>query len=110
MGGELFRTEMLAAKLSLNESQRDQLYEIADSARETIRPHVREMMLHREDMLALAQADSFDEAAVRRLATAQSAAMVEMMVAKLRKKHQIWQILDDRQRQEFEALMARHRP
>lgn len=98
----MWRMERLAHSLDLDPQQREQLEQLEETARKSIRPRVRELVSGRQELRKLIQADAFDETAVRQLATRQSAAMTEMMVEHARQRYRVRQLLTPTQREKFD--------
>lgn len=107
-GHGLWRAEKIAAKLDLSDAQRDQFAELEQASRERLRPFVRQMVEGREQIHELMQMDTFNETAVRQVAQANSAALIEMMVEHARQRHQMRQLLTPEQRQKMQAMKSRH--
>ncbi|MEQ8660963.1 MAG: Spy/CpxP family protein refolding chaperone [Gammaproteobacteria bacterium] len=105
MGADLFHVERMAEKLGLDDSQRQQLEALHERQRELARPHVRALVKARKAMRAATRGDSFDEGAVRTIATAQSTAMIELAVLRQRARFEMRQILTPEQR---ERMRRRH--
>lgn len=95
-GGRQF--EHLADLLDLSEAQQAQVKVLRDAEREAVKPLLQQLQENREAIHQLTQAATFDEAAVRRLATKQAAINAELLVSRARTRSQINALLTPEQR------------
>lgn len=104
-GGRQF--ERLADLLDLSEAQQEQVKALRDAEREAVKPLLQQLQENREAIHQLTQATTFDEAAVRRLATKQAAINTELLVSRARTRSQINALLTPEQRSLADKLGPR---
>ena len=66
-----------------------------------------ERAAHRAEMQALMSADSFDEAKAKTLISAQQSNMSERMLAKMKTRYEMYQILTDDQKAQFAEMQMK---
>ena len=98
------RLEIMAEVLDLNEAQQQQIQEIVEQERTEMESNRQKMHEFHEQMRALLESDSFDEAAVRSLAESQAKLKTEAFVARAKVKNQIFQLLNSEQQELAEKL------
>ncbi len=91
------------ARLDLSESQRSRVQAIMDQVREQMEAHRRAMRSIREQLAAL-DPGSYDEKAVRKLASQLSEQMTEMVVLTQQTRSRIHAVLTPEQQQQLEKL------
>ena len=101
--------QRMAVILDLSDKQQAQIKAILQSERETTAPLQKSLQANREALRQGAQADTFDEAAVRNLAESQAATRTELIVARLRTQNRIHALLTPEQRAKAEKLRPMHR-
>ncbi len=100
------RMQRMAEVLGLSAEQQTQIQKITKSERETVAPLLEKLRASREELRNAAQAEKFDETAVRSIAAGQAATRTELIVARARTKAQIQAVLTSDQR----ALAEKLRP
>jgi periplasmic protein CpxP/Spy len=93
--------------LDLTDAQQAQMKDILAKEKPTVRPLFQQLAQGRLQMKQLEQAGTFDEAKVRAAATAQSQAMIELMVQKARIKSELMAVLTPDQKDKMAKLEAR---
>ena len=88
----------MAEILGLSTEQQTKIKEILQQERQAVAPLQAQLQTSREQLREAAQADTFDEAAVRKLAETQAATRTELTVARLRTRHQVQAVLTPEQR------------
>jgi protein CpxP len=104
--GERFLARMTEA-LNLSTEQQEKIKVIMEEHRNKVAPLRQSLAESRDKLHEAAKADSFDEAAVRSLATSQAATKTELMVERARMKSQIHALLTPEQRKLAEEKMER---
>lgn len=89
----------LARVLDLTEEQQLQIRALREAERERMDPIHQQLADAEEELRAATAAETFDEAAVRSLATAQAGLTVELTVSRARTRHQIDALLTPAQRE-----------
>lgn len=97
MGGRHF--ERMAERLGLSDAQKEQIAALREAARKQAEPLLQQRQESREAMQKLVGAETFDEAAVRKLADKQARTQTELMVIRARTHSQINAVLTPEQRQ-----------
>jgi Spy/CpxP family protein refolding chaperone len=100
------RMERIAQALELSDTQREEIAAIRSEQRQKTAPLRQQMMQNKNELRTLTGADSFDEAAVRSLATAQAELKTEMIVARAETRSRIHALLTPEQREKADELMA----
>jgi len=100
------RQERMARVLELTAAQQESIEGIRREERAKSAPLRQALAEGREQLRRLAEADSFDEAAVRALAASQAATRTELIVARTRAQNRIHALLTPEQR----ALAEKLRP
>lgn len=101
------RMERMADILGLSAEQNEQVRSIRESEREAAAPLRQQLAENRAKLHAAADAQPFDEAAVRALAAEQAATRTELIVARARMQSRINAVLTFEQRQLAEKLRPR---
>jgi periplasmic protein CpxP/Spy len=101
------RMERIAQALELSDTQREEIAAIRSEQRQKTAPMRQQMMQNKDELRTLTGADSFDEAAVRSLATAQAELKTEMIVARAETRSRIHALLTPEQREKADELMER---
>jgi len=98
------RLELMAEVLDLSEAQQKQIQEIIEQERAEMDGNRGKMRESREQMRALLENDTFDEAAVRSLAESEAKLKVDAFVMRAKVKNQIFQLLTSEQQDLAEKL------
>lgn len=98
----------MARVLDLTEAQQVEIKAIMENERATIQPLREQLQAARAKVKDLVKAETFDEAAVRSLLSAQEGNRTEMMVAKARAHSRIHALLTPEQRELAEKLEPLH--
>ena len=94
-----------AHKLDLTDAQQSQLKDIMAKEKPALKPLFQQLAQSRHQMRQLEEADTFNEAQVRTLATQQSQAMTELIVQKARIESEMLQVLNPDQKTKFKEMM-----
>jgi protein CpxP len=108
--GPGFEKHMLgffADYLDLTDVQQTQAKQILDKERPTVQPLIAQLAQTHQKMRALEEASSFDEAAVRTMATQQAQTMTELIVQKARIKSELIAVLTPDQKTKLQKFMDR---
>jgi len=89
----------LAKKLKLTDAQEEQVQAFLKGEKERVAPLREKLRENRKQLRQAAEADTFDEAAVKTLATNQANLQAELIVSHLRVQSQIHAILTPEQRE-----------
>lgn len=112
MGGDFgFGDHMLSYftdVLDLTQAQQDQAKAIMDKEKPVIEPLMKQLMQAHNDMSALEDSGTFDEAKVRALAAQNTQAMTELFVQKARVHAEFMQILTPEQKTKLQQIRAKH--
>lgn len=106
----------MAKELDLTEEQQEQIRAILQTERQKAAPLRKQLAENREQIRKAAEAQPFDEAAVRALAASQNATRVELVVSRARAKSQVFALLTPEQRELAKKFRAEgkgrhgHRP
>lgn len=92
------RGDRLAEALNLSEAQRQQIDALRDAEQKQLGPLFKDTQQTRAALQALTKAETFDEAAVRKLAEKLAAASTEQIVAQVRTSNRIYALLTPEQR------------
>ncbi len=106
-GDGLFQIERIANELELTDEQRAEFERIESNGREAARSHVQDMIEVRKAMQQLLDADTFDEAAVRSLASRKSASMMELTIIRARKRFEFKSLLTSEQKEKLNHMHER---
>jgi protein CpxP len=98
------RLELMAEVLDLTETQHKQIQKIIEQERAEMDGNREKMRESREQMRALLENDTFDEAAVRSLAESEAKLKVDAFVTRAKVKNQIFQLLTSEQQDLAEKL------
>ena len=93
--------------LDLTDAQQAQMKDILAEEKPTFRPLMQQLAQGRQQMKALEQAGTFDEAKVRAAASQQTQTMTELMVQKARIKSELMAVLTSDQKDKLAKLEAR---
>ena len=93
--------------LDLTDAQQAQMKDILSKGKPTIGPLMQQLAQGRQQMKALEQAGSFDEAKVRAAASQQTQTMTELMVQKARIKSELMAVLTSDQKDKLAKFEAR---
>jgi Spy/CpxP family protein refolding chaperone len=104
--GERFLARMTEV-LNLSAEQQEKIKAIMDEHHAKVAPLRQSLDENRDKLRQAAKADTFDEAAVRTLATSQAATKTELMVERARMQHQINALLTPEQRKLAEEMLDR---
>ncbi len=88
----------MAKVLKLTETQQSQIKAVLDTERDLVKPLFDKMHASRTELTTLAEAPSFDEAAVRVIAGEQAATEIELTVSRTRVQSKINGLLTQEQR------------
>lgn len=105
-GGERFLARMTEA-LNLSAEQQEKIKAIMEDHRNKVAPLRQSLDESRDKLRQMAKADSFDEAAVRSLATSQAGTKTEMIVERTRMQSRIHALLTPEQRKLAEEKFDR---
>jgi periplasmic protein CpxP/Spy len=94
--------------LDLTDAQQAQAKQIIEKEKPTLQPLLQQLTDGHKQMRALEENSTFDEAAVRALATQNSQAITELIVAKARIKSELFTILTPEQKAKATKMMNRH--
>jgi Spy/CpxP family protein refolding chaperone len=106
MSGERFLARMTET-LNLSAEQQEKIKVIMEGHRTKVAPLRQNLDDSRDKLRKAAKADTFDEAAVRSLATSQAATKTELMVERARLQSQIHALLTPEQRKLAEEKLDR---
>ena len=110
------KLEMMTDLLELTEAQQEQIRSIHEQERAGHEGLRQQMDDSQEQMRFLLDSDTFDESAIRTLATSQASLKTEMFVSRAKVKHQVFQLLNSDQQtlaKKIKPLMHKqdgHRP
>jgi len=93
--------------LDLTDAQQAQMKDILTKEKPSIQPLMQQLRQSHQQMQALEQSGTFDEAKVRTLATQQSQAMTELIVQKARIKSELIGVLTSDQKDKLAKMQAR---
>jgi Spy/CpxP family protein refolding chaperone len=96
--------------LDLTSAQLEQVKALEETARSSSKAYMERMREADEGIKAIIESGSFDEAAVRELASNASAAMVEMRVISAKTEAAIYQLLTAEQRTKLAKLEKAPKP
>ncbi len=99
--------KILAYVLELTDTQKEEIQSIIDSERPTFEPLVRQITESRQEFWRINQSPSFDESAVRELASGQSEAITELIVIRNRIMFRVSQVLTPEQNNKVERYRER---
>jgi Spy/CpxP family protein refolding chaperone len=99
----------MAKILKLTETQQNQIKAVFDSERDLVKPLFDKMHENRKQLMLLAEATAFDEAAVREIAAEQAATEVELIVSRTRVQNKINGLLTQAQRELLKNLRPESR-
>jgi Spy/CpxP family protein refolding chaperone len=100
----------LALRLDLTSAQLEQVKALDEAERSASKPYMEKMREADESIKAIIESGSFDEDAVRELASGASAAMVEMRVISAKTEAAIYQLLTAEQRAKLAKLRKPPKP
>lgn len=89
----------MAKKLKLTDAQKEQVAAILKGEKERTAPLREKLMENRKKLREAAEAEKFDEAAVKALAATQANLQAELMVSHIKTRQQIHAILTPQQRE-----------
>lgn len=108
-GHDLLWQERMASELGLDDAQQSAIEQISNQTRADAKPFIKVMFEQHKTMRALADAATFDEAAVRAQAAKTNAAMTELAVIHARSALAIRQLLTPAQREQMQQMHQHHR-
>jgi protein CpxP len=88
-----------AEKVGLTEEQKSRIQEIRAAEREKVQPLLQSLRANRKTLRGLAEAETFDEAAVRALAAEQAKLKTELTVSQLKVRSEVRALLTPEQRE-----------
>ncbi len=94
--------------LDLTDAQQTQAKQILEKEKPTLTPLIQQLADGHKQMRTLEESTTFDEAAVRALATQHAQAITELIVAKARIKSELFAILTPEQKAKATTIMNRH--
>ena len=100
--------QFMTDSLDLTASQQAQAKAILEKEKPNFEPLMQQLAAGHKQMRALEESTTFDEAAVRSLATQHAQTMTELIVTKARVKSELYSILTSEQRAKATAIMNRH--
>jgi Spy/CpxP family protein refolding chaperone len=98
---------ILAYILELTDTQKQEIQSIIDSERSTFEPLIQKVVYLRRQLFEMNQSNTFDEVAVREIASQQSEAIAELIVIKNRISFRVFELLTAEQKNEVERLRNR---
>lgn len=98
--------QRMAVVLNLSADQQSRIETILASERQATEPLREALRASRDQLRALTQATTFDEGAVRELASSQAQTRTELIVAHARARNQIHNLLTPEQQAQAERLRA----
>lgn len=90
--------------LKLTETQQNQIKAVFDTEHDLVKPHFDKMHESRKQLMSLAEATVFDEAAVRSIAQEQAVTEAELIVSRTRVQNKISGLLTQAQRELLKNL------
>ena len=93
--------------LNLSQAQQDQIKNIVTQKRAAIKVLKMSKAEHKDEFKALVESDYFDEQEARLLIAKTSEAKNSALLAKLKSKQQIWQVLNVEQREKLAKIKSR---
>ncbi|BBN82714.1 hypothetical protein PA25_26990 [Pseudoalteromonas sp. A25] len=100
-------SEKAAKKLNLTQAQQDKIATIVEQKKASMKALKMTRHNNKDAFKALIENDYFDEQQARALIAKSSDAKNDLLLAKLRSKQQIWQVLTAEQRAKMEKLKQR---
>src|SRR5882724_5733295 len=100
--------QFMTDTLDLTAAQQAQAKAILDKEKPNFEPLMQQLAAGHKQMRALEENTTFDEAAVRSLATQHAQAITELIVTHARVKSELFSILTTEQRTKATAIMNRH--
>ncbi|WP_105169213.1 Spy/CpxP family protein refolding chaperone [Pseudoalteromonas sp. T1lg23B] len=100
-------TEKAAAKLNLTQAQQDKIAQILEQKKTAMKALKTSRVEHKDEFKALMENDYFDEQQAKALIAKRSEAKNEALLAKLKSKHQIRQVLNQEQRDKLAKMKHR---
>ncbi len=97
--------ERMFSKLDLSEQQQEEVKGILTNFKNQMKDKRTERFAFKDQIKALVQSETFDEAAVRALIESKQAQRLEAQVAKARMKNQIWNVLNAEQQVQLNEMM-----
>ncbi|MCF6435317.1 MULTISPECIES: Spy/CpxP family protein refolding chaperone [Pseudoalteromonas] len=101
-------TEKAVKKLSLSQDQQDKIAQILEQKKSAMKALKASRAEYKDDFKALMENDYFDEQQAKALIAKSSEAKGEALLAKLKSKHQIRQVLNQEQRDKLQKI-AHHK-
>jgi len=102
------RLARMTKKLKLTDAQKEQIQALLKGEKERVAPLREKLRESRKQLRQAAEAETFDEAAVKALAANQANLQAELIVSRLREQSQIHAILTPEQRELAEKLHPRN--
>lgn len=99
------RMSDLFKQLQLDTNQQAQIKAIRDKNKDAMKANWQQIKSLRSQLKALATSDKLDESTLNKLADQKAALMSSIMKAKIASKNQIYNILNDKQKQQFQTMM-----
>ncbi|CAM4222971.1 Spy/CpxP family protein refolding chaperone [Pseudoalteromonas byunsanensis] len=105
-------TEKAVAKLNLSQDQQDKIAQILEQKKSAMKALKMSRAEYKDEFKALMESEYFDEQQAKTLIAKTSEAKNEALLAKLKSKHQIKQVLNQEQREKLAKIehrkMKRH--
>jgi protein CpxP len=106
-GGGHHMMKRMFSKLGLTEQQQEEVKAIREAAHASMKDNKGQFEGFRDQMKALVQAESFDEAAYRTLIESKQSHKVDMMVIKAKMKNGVWNVLTAEQQAEMAEMIEK---
>ncbi|KTC67928.1 16 kD immunogenic protein [Legionella birminghamensis] len=100
------RWQEMVQTLQLTQDQQDKIKAIKDNAKSTMKDNWQQMKSIREEMKALVMSPTLDQAKLDSLIQQKTNLMASMMKTKITMKNQIYNLLNDQQKQQYQTLMS----
>lgn len=99
------RLSEMYKELQLDANQQAQIKAIKDKNKKTMQASWQQMKELRSQLKALVTSEKLDEATLNKLANQKAALMSSITKAKISTKNQIYNVLNDKQKQQFQSMM-----
>ncbi|WP_157824429.1 Spy/CpxP family protein refolding chaperone [Moritella sp. Urea-trap-13] len=108
-GGGMMHGGMMYSQLNLTKAQQQQIQSIMTTAMEEKsggKSMITSMQTHMTESQSLINSATFDESKAREMITKHQASMVDVRLNMLKTRHQVFQVLTEPQKEQFNALMT----
>ncbi|MDX2319733.1 MAG: Spy/CpxP family protein refolding chaperone [Moritella sp.] len=109
MHGGMMHGGMMYSQLNLTEAQQQQIESILTNAMEAKsggQSMMTNMQAHMAESQSLINSATFDESKAREMITKHQASMVDVKLNMLKARHQVFQVLTEPQKEQFNTLMS----